>query len=189
MYKLRPFLTLNVMNNVYYSLVYSHIIYAIEVWGSAFKTELDKILILQKRAMRLMTFHDVFPAIPGPLSPTDPIFVKLKHLKVQDIHKYQSAKFVFKCLNKTAPEQFHNWFKLTREIHEHHTRSHFNVNDGTIISKLFTPSVRTTNYGLKQLKVNGTRIWNDLPAHLKNVTSLNVFLKNLKLYYISGYVI
>ena len=85
MYKLRPFLTLNVMNNVYYSLVCSHI-YAIEVWGSAFKTELDKILILQKRAMRLMTFNDVFPAIPGPLSPTDPIFVKLKHLKVQGIH-------------------------------------------------------------------------------------------------------
>ena len=85
MYKLRPFLTLNVMNNVYCSLVYSHIIYAIEVWGSAFKTELDKILILQKRAMRLMTFNYVFPAIPGPLSPTDPIFVKLKHLKVQDI--------------------------------------------------------------------------------------------------------
>ena len=39
MYKLRPFLTLKVMNNVYYSLVYSHI-YTLEVWGSAFKTDL-----------------------------------------------------------------------------------------------------------------------------------------------------
>ena len=27
---------------------------AIEAWGSAFKTELDKILVLQKRAMRLI---------------------------------------------------------------------------------------------------------------------------------------
>ena len=36
MYKLQPFLPLNVMKNVYYSLVYSHIIYAIEIWGSAF---------------------------------------------------------------------------------------------------------------------------------------------------------
>ena len=35
MYKLRPFLPLNVLKNVYYSLVYSHIVYAIEVWGSA----------------------------------------------------------------------------------------------------------------------------------------------------------
>ena len=48
MYKLRPFLTLNVMNNVYYSLVYSNIIYSIEVGGSAFKTDLDKILTIQK---------------------------------------------------------------------------------------------------------------------------------------------
>ena len=64
----------NVMNNVYYSLVYSNNIYAIEVWGSAFKTDLDKILTLQKRGIRLMTFNDVFPAIPGPLHPTDPIF-------------------------------------------------------------------------------------------------------------------
>ena len=56
MYKLRPFLPLKVMKNVYYSLIYSHIIYAIEVWGSTFKTELNKILILQKRALRLDFF-------------------------------------------------------------------------------------------------------------------------------------
>ena len=47
MYKLRPFLTVNVMKNIYYGLLYSHIIYAIEIWGSAFKTDLDKISILQ----------------------------------------------------------------------------------------------------------------------------------------------
>ena len=60
MYRLRPFLPLNVLKNVYYSLVYSHIVYAIEVWGSAVKTEMDKILILQKKAMRLMTLWILF---------------------------------------------------------------------------------------------------------------------------------
>ena len=68
MYKLRPFLPLNVLKNVHYNLVYSHIVYAIEVWGSAFKTEMDKILILQKKAMRLMTFMDSYPTILGPLN-------------------------------------------------------------------------------------------------------------------------
>ena len=63
MYKLRPFLPLKVMQNVYYSLGYSHIIYSIEAWGSAFKTDLEKILILQKRAMRLMTFNDTYPTV------------------------------------------------------------------------------------------------------------------------------
>ena len=85
MYKLGPFLPLSVMKNVYYILIYSHIIYAIEVWGSAFKTELDKILILQKRVMRLMTFKYVFPTTPGPLQSADPIFVKMNSMKVVDI--------------------------------------------------------------------------------------------------------
>ena len=53
-------LPLKVMKNVYYILIYSHIIYAIEAWGSACKTELDKIFILQKRAMRLMTYETYF---------------------------------------------------------------------------------------------------------------------------------
>ena len=38
------------------------------------------------------------------------------------------------------------------------------------IKYIFIPSVRTTNYGLKQLKFNGPRIWNALPTNIKNVT-------------------
>ena len=44
------------MKNVYYSLVYSHIIYAIEVWGSAFKTELDNNLYLAEKGHEA---HDI----------------------------------------------------------------------------------------------------------------------------------
>ena len=127
MYKLRPLLPLNVMKNVYYSLIYSQIICAIEVWGSAVKSEMTKILILQKRVMRLMTFNDVFPSIPGSLRPTDSIFVTLCCMKVANIYKHQVAKFVFK---------FHNWYKLNNQIHEHYTRSNYNVNDGIIINNL-----------------------------------------------------
>ena len=71
MYKLGPFLPLKVMRNVYYSLTYSHIIYAIEAWGSAFKTELENILVLQ----RFMTYNDVYPTVYGPLISSDPIIV------------------------------------------------------------------------------------------------------------------
>ena len=68
-----------------------------------YKTELHKILILKKRATRLMTYNDVFPLNPGPLSPSDPIFIKLNLLKAVDIYKHQVSKFVFKCLNGTNP--------------------------------------------------------------------------------------
>ena len=93
MYKLRPFLPLNAMKNVYYSLIYSHIIYAIAVWGSAFNTDLEKILILQKKALRLLTYNDTFPNTPGPQCSCNPIFCKLETMKVMEIYldiKYQS---------------------------------------------------------------------------------------------------
>ena len=53
MYKLRPFLNSTMMKNIYYSIIFSHIVYAIQVWGSAGKIETDKILILQKRTIKL----------------------------------------------------------------------------------------------------------------------------------------
>ena len=171
MYKLRPFLPVNVMKNIYYSLVYSHIFYAIEIWGSAFKTDLE-----QKRVVRLMTFNDVIPTTPGPIRQTEPIFVKLKFLKVEDIYKYEVSKFVVKCINRTPQVQFHDWFKLSNKIHDHFTRSNFNANEGLIMNNLFVPYMfRTTNYGVKQLKVNCPRIWNKLPSYLKNATVLSKY--------------
>ena len=108
MYKLRPFLPLKAMRNVDYSLIYSHIIYAIEAWGSSCKTELNKILTLQKRAMRLMTYNDKYPATYGPLISSDPIFTKLEILKVSEIYKYQVAKLIYNCINAIAPANFQN---------------------------------------------------------------------------------
>ena len=113
MYKLRPFLPLKVMRNIYYSLVYSHIIYAIEAWGSAFKTELENKLVLQKRAMRLMTFNDAYLTVYGTLISSDPIFAKLEILKITDLYKYQVSKFIFTCINKIAPTHFQNWFIIS----------------------------------------------------------------------------
>ena len=95
---------------------------------------------------------------------------------------------MFKCLNQITPENFHKWFKLNHERHSHRTRSNFNTTDSIAINNLFIPAARTSNYGLKQLKVNGPRIWNALPPNLKNVNSLNVFLRRLKVHYISEYL-
>ena len=74
MYRIRKYLKLHVLKSMYYSLIYSHIVYAIQVWGSANDTELDKILILQKKAVRMMLYKDQYPQLPGPLNPTNPLF-------------------------------------------------------------------------------------------------------------------
>ena len=77
MYRIRKYLNLHVLKNIYYSLIYSHIVYAIEIWGSAGDTELEKILMLQKKAVRMMSYKDQYPQIPGPLNPSDLLFCAL----------------------------------------------------------------------------------------------------------------
>ena len=53
LYKLRPFVTIKIMTNIYYSLVYSHLVYAIYVWGSACVTHMTKISTLQKKSRKI----------------------------------------------------------------------------------------------------------------------------------------
>ena len=99
MYRLRNFVNLNVLKNLYYSLIYSHVVYAIQVWGSANLTEMNKILILQKKAVRMILRKDQYPQIPGPLYPSDPLFSELGILKVQDVFKLHTGKFIYDCFS------------------------------------------------------------------------------------------
>ena len=65
MCKLRQFMNTNTLKNIYYSLLYSHLVYSIQVWGSACISEINKILVLQKRALRIVTRNNTFPSVPG----------------------------------------------------------------------------------------------------------------------------
>ena len=98
MYKIRPFINIAIMKTLYYALIYSHLVYAIQVWGSACDTHLKKITVLQKRAVRLMAYGD-FSDVTGSLASSATIFAKLEILKLNDIFIFQIARFIHNCLS------------------------------------------------------------------------------------------
>ena len=53
--KLRKYLTPHMLKNVYYCLVYSHLSYGIEAWGSAAKTTLNKLIAVSYTHLTLPT--------------------------------------------------------------------------------------------------------------------------------------
>ena len=59
LYKIRPFVNNKTLKMLYYSLVYPHLNYVTEVWGSADPSYLNRILILQKRIVRMLTSNDI----------------------------------------------------------------------------------------------------------------------------------
>ena len=189
MYKLSPFLKSTMLRNVYYSLIYSHIVYGIQVWGSAGKTEIDKILVLQKRAIRLISNKAKRPVTPGPLASTNPMFLKLEILKVNDIFTLHLSKFIYKCLIQETPVNFHDWFKLYCDSHSYNTRSNISdINNITKSNNLFIRSARTSFYGLRLIKVEGPKLWNALPKSIRSITSIQPFITNLKNYMVKKYI-
>ena len=82
MFKLRPFVNLKIMKNIYYALLFSHIVYGIQVWGTACDIHLKALQVLQNRTVRLITYNDQFPIIPGLPPASNPIFSKLGLLKI-----------------------------------------------------------------------------------------------------------
>ena len=187
LYKLRPFVNIKILTNIYYVLIISHLVYAIEVWGSACDSHLTKIITIQNRAIRLMTFKDEYPVIPGPLHPSSPLFLKLELLKFKDIFILQTAKFIYKCVNGNIICNFNQWFKLNCEVYPHKTRSNYDISLLVNTNNLYIPYSRTTHYGLKLIKVRGPKLWNSLPFDLRSLKSLSSFKISLKNYLLKSY--
>ena len=73
--KLRHFVPHHVLLTLYRSLILPYISYGICAWGHAAETHLHKLLVLQKRALRLMFFAD-------PRTHAVPLFLETKQLPI-----------------------------------------------------------------------------------------------------------
>ena len=105
LYKIRPFVNIKLLRTLYYSLVYPYLIYAIEVWGSADHTHLNRIFILQKRVIRLITFSDKRQNDYSFL-PSDPLFYKMEIHKIHDLNVYhrQNPRLQLHKSNEDIPD-------------------------------------------------------------------------------------
>ena len=56
--KLRHFVPSSVLTNIYKSLILPYLTYGLVAWGNASKNYLNKIVVLQKRVLRLIYFVD-----------------------------------------------------------------------------------------------------------------------------------
>ena len=54
--KLRHYVNIDILINLYYSLIYPFLTYGIIIWGNTYPTILQPVYILQKKTMRIMIF-------------------------------------------------------------------------------------------------------------------------------------
>ena len=58
MYRIRSCVDNSTLKMIYNSLIYPHLLYGIPIWGNADNTHLNPLLILQKKAVRLIVNKD-----------------------------------------------------------------------------------------------------------------------------------
>ena len=107
----KKFLNTSVLLKIYNALILSRINYGILCWGF----ENKRIYKIQKQAIRLIckTFY---------IAHTDPLFVKLNTLKVQDIYLRQCLRFYYNHENNQLPIYFRDFIVTNTMNHNYNTR-------------------------------------------------------------------
>jgi len=171
MRRVKHILSKNHLMTLYYSLIYPYIDYGITMWGSATKIHTNKITLLQKKAVRIISnarYNDH----------TEPLFRELKILKLDDIYKLKLNKFMFSLNSGLLPSPLSNMIISNRDVHVHYTRNRNN------------PHIeqRQTKRASNMLKHLGPTIWYQTPNNIKISRTIYSFTKRYKKMVLDRYV-
>ena len=160
LFKLSRYVPTYVLVDLYYSLVYPCLIYCITVWGGAADVHLNKLFLIQKRIIRIVTNSEY-------LAHTDHLFEQTKILKVHDIYRYLCAIHGYKHSNE---------FRFLG--HNYDTRNRDAV----------VPKFQRLVACEKSLLYVVPKIFSELPSSVCQSRSLARFKSSTKQYILNNYV-
>jgi len=153
---------------IYRSLIESHLLYCIILWGPSLSGKVRKaLLILQKRALR---------SVAGGKSKmhTDPLFFGFKILKFEDLLARESAIWVYKAKIGYFPKRVNDqlWGSVSQK------RDILRSADNATIPRN-TKETQVTGYMKK--------VWNSLPEDIRLSESLEIFKSRTMDHFIGNY--
>ena len=158
-YKLKNFLPAVVLRSIYFSLIYPYLIYCNLCWGNSYQSHLQPLIILQKKAIRLISGADR-------LAHTNELFIRNKILKLNDINFYRQALYAYSNLPS-----------FDTATHSYQTRNRSQI----------VPLYQRTTLTQHSLYFSAPHVWNSLPPLIKQAETLNKFKKLLQNYLIQKY--
>ena len=164
--KLRHYVPQKTCISVYFSLFYSFILYGSLAWQFTSKTNLNRVFILQKKCLRIITFSFY-------KDHSNPLFKDLKLLKLRDVLESEIIKFFYKYSRNELPKSVCSIFNLVHEVHTRNTRNNLLI---------YISRMSTSRYGNHSLRGDGASLWNKFfkdffPSHdLTSFFKLKSFL-------------
>ena len=174
---------------VYYAIFYSYLIYGCNVWCFTSEENINAILILQNKCIRIMTFAPYH-------SNVDQAFLDFKLLKVREVIKMHQLKIVYDFHDKRLPDNLMDLFKLSTNIHTTNQ-----ILNSALNNLIHIPKINTVTYGSNSIRYHCAKLWNTMfrsggfnidsnPANdikLCKVNTIHYFKKKLKQHFLFGY--
>ena len=155
---------------LYNSLILPHLNYGVECWHAAPNYVLNKLQVLQKKALRAI-FNLPYN------SHTNDIFKDNGFLKLADIYRLNLACHMFKIIKTPANYDTSLHPSSMSSLHSYNTR-----NRNSIAIPRYNKKTSQSSFLYQSAKE-----WNLIPDHIKNSSGLASFKSNLRMFYCSQY--
>ena len=146
---------------LYCSLVLPYLTYCAEVWGNTYISTIHPLLILQKKAIRVI--HGA-----GYRDHTNSLFLQSKLLKFRDLVELKTTQIAYKAKNNLLPGNIQKLFIEREEGYNLRGKSKFKTLNARTTRKMFC------------ISICGVRLWNSLSVELKECPNINQFKKRYK---------
>ena len=163
-YNIRPYLNNHHVNIIYYTMVFSKIKYGSIIHGLTTKENIIKIQVIQNRLLKVLTCK------PYRFS-TNKLHNELSILKFEDLVKQELLTFTFNYIHGNLPAVFDNYF--------HHRWALDEALAGNKRLRFIIPT-HTTKNGENTVKVQASKVFNDLAIGTSLNCKLKTFRKTIK---------
>lgn len=169
MYKAKDLINKSALMLLYNSLFLPHLTYCMEVWANTYKTKLNALAVLQKRALRLIA------NVPR-LFHTNSLFKKHNLLKLKELIQYKTGILMYHAYHGNIPPNLRHIFTIGTTVH-YVTRQ----------KNKFKIQFRKTNIKALCVSSIGCKLWNALPCELTKLNNINKFKLKYKKYLVDTY--
>ena len=163
LFRARDKLQTNCLITLYNTLILPYLQYCIIVWGKTYQTAINKLLTLQKRIVRIITFSKY-------RANSSILFKRLNLLKVCNLYSYSCAVFMFKFRQGKLISLFDNWFICNNINHNYNTRFGYSYKSHMSLTKQSSFNIKT----------QGPTIWNAIPQDIITHRSISTFKRSLR---------
>ena len=160
----------NILLNLYNTLILPYLNYGILAWGNSSRMYLDRILVIQKRIIRIINHTDR-------LAHTDHLFYSNNVLKIYDLYHLRLGCFMYQLGRGELPTVLSLLFSKNEQFHSYPTRQ---------LLSFHLPLLRTL-FKQRTIIYTGPHFFNSLDESFKLSPSLFSFKRKLKSSQINNY--